>query len=641
MGHDHHHHHHKFNIHKLAIILYFSGLFLFLIGLLPLISSTLFNFPLWLVIVLNIGALLLAGHHVVVEGLLETVTDTIKYRRFKPNIHILMTLGAIGAIIIGDYREAALLILIFAGAHFLEDYADAKSKKEITNLLKITPQNARLLQSDGQTVVIPAAELKIGDHVLVLNGDQVPTDGIIISGSASINEAMITGESIPVEKFAGADVFGGSINGNSTFTMEVLKDSRDTVIAKIIRVVSETKTNISQTATFIKKFEPIYVTVVMLIAPLFYLFGNFILQWGHTLALHRMIILFIGASPCALAVSDIPATLSALSLLAKRGVILKGGAPLSLFASTKAIAFDKTGTLTYGYPEVTDVIYRDDLSADHISKLQSVIVSIETNSNHPLASALIRHFPEVNPEAISVEQQVGQGVSATFAGNTYKIGKPNLFTLTEHDNMLGASLASAGKTVIMFSENDEVVVIFGLVDVAKDSARNGINYFNSQHIATVMVTGDNALTAQAIGSELGISKIYANVLPVEKQTIIQELKHEHGFVSMVGDGINDAPALVEATVGVAMGDGTDVAIDAADAVLVNNDFDKLVLTHKVSRKLRRIVIENIIFAMFVVFVLILTNFFVSIPMAAAVTIHEGSTILVILNGLRLLNYREK
>lgn len=637
----------KLDWHKISLILYFVGLILFLIALLPLIPSVTFISEI-AVMVLNLVALVLAGHHVVSAGLISTVTDSIKHRRFKPNIDVLMALGAVGAVIIGDYRDAALLILIFAGAHFLEDYAEAKSKKEITNLLKITPQNARLLNEDGTTTIVPVNTLKIGDLVMVLNGDQVPTDGLVTKGSAAINESMITGESMPKEKSEGDDVFGGSINGNSVFTMQVTKNSDETVLAKILKVVSETQTNFTKTATFIKKFEPIYVTTILLIAPLFYLLGYYVLGWteivpgnGMNLAFNRMIILFIGASPCALAVSDIPATLSALSLLAKRGVLFKGGAPLSLFADVKAVAFDKTGTLTYGKPKVTNVIFVDNLSAEEKEEALTLLVSMEKQANHPLAHALVDHFSDVKSIEVEVEHAIGSGLSSHHNNRHYHIGKPSLFVHSERCDQTIERFATEGKTVVIFAVDQKPMIVIALQDTPKESAMDGLKYFNNHGIATVMITGDNKLTADAIGAELGISKIYANVLPEEKQDIVKELKNEFGLVAMIGDGINDAPALVEATLGIAMGDGTDVAIDVADGVLVNNDFAKLSLTHAVSQKLKRIVVQNIVFAMGVVLFLIIMNFFFRMPMGLAVAVHEGSTILVILNGLRLLKFSEK
>lgn len=637
----------RLDFHHLSLILYFVGLALFLFALLEFIPAITF-LNATVVMILNLAALVLSGFDVVSAGIISTVTESFKYKRFKPNIHILMALGAIGAVIIGDYRDAALLILIFAGAHFLEECAEAKSKKEITNLLKITPQNARLLSEDGSTTIVPVSSLKIGDNVLVLNGDQVPTDGIIIKGSAAINEAMITGESMPKEKGEGSDIFGGSINGNSTFTMRVTKNSDETVLAKILKVVSETQTNFTKNATFIKKFEPIYVTIVMIIAPLFYLLGYYVLGWteviaanGMNLAFNRMIILFIGASPCALAVSDIPATLSALSLLAKRGVLFKGGAPLSLLADVKAVAFDKTGTLTYGKPAVTDVIFTNNISAKEQEEAILMLVSMEKNANHPLAHALVNHFKDVTPREIEVDHAIGSGLSAKDGANVHLIGKPSIFKLSGMCLETVERLAREGKTVIVYSKNEVPHVIIALLDIAKDSAKDGLAYFNRHNIKTVMITGDNNLTAERIASDLAITKVYANVLPEQKQDIVKELKEEYGLVAMIGDGINDAPALVEATLGIAMGDGTDVAIDVADGVLVNNDFQKLTLTHAISKKLKNIVIQNIVFAMGVVFLLIMMNFFITLPMGVAVAVHEGSTVLVILNGLRLLKFNEK
>ncbi len=637
--HQHHSHTHEHS-HKLPIILYFSGLVLFLVGLgINFFGKDLAGANIW-IIVLNVLSLLLAGHHVLFDGLVETLTDTIKNKRFSPNIHILMVLGAIGALIIGEYIDAALLILIFAGAYFLEDYAAVQSKKEITNLLKLAPTHAKLLQADGTTLVVDVSQLKLGDQVLVSNGDQIPTDGFIVKGLALVNEAMITGESMPREKGEGADVFGGSINGNSVFVMEVSKDASETVIAKIIAVVSQTKTNISKTATFIQKFEPLYVSLVLLLAPLFFLFGHFIIQWEIKDALYRMIIFLIGASPCALAVSDIPATLSALSLLAKRGVIFKGGAPLAQLGDIKAIAFDKTGTLTNGTPEVVDVLYSDSLSSEEVAKLETLIVSIEQKANHPLASALVSHFKSITPFDLEVKQEMGQGITAIFEDSLYTIGKPSLLTLNEETSNKVNEFAASGKTVIAVWKDNTFQALITFLDLVKDSAAEAIAYFEDNNIATIMLTGDNEVTAQAIGHHLNIARVYANVLPSEKQDIMKTLKSEYLSVAMVGDGVNDAPALAEASVGVAMGNGTDVAIEAADAILVKNDFEKLAFTHAVSKKLKRIVIQNIVLSLLVVFFLMVTNFIIEVPMGIAVTVHEGSTILVILNGLRMLYFKK-
>src|SRR5690625_3795344 len=339
-GHDYDHSHEG----KAEVILFFAGLGAFLIALF-VSTGTLKS-------MLYITSLVLSGYHIIIEGFLDTFKQTKKKKKFIPNIHILMTLAAIGAVIIGEYMEAALLILIFGGAHFLEHYAEDKSNKEISNLIKINPTTARRLKEDGKTEEVDVTDLKVGDKLSVLNGDQIPTDGVVISGSSSVDQSSITGESIPVEKKTGDTLYGSTMNGTGTLVMEVTKDSSDTVISKIIEMVSQTQNNISKTAAFIKKIEPIYVTIVLLLTPFFFLLGITLFQWETYDSFYRTMVFLIATSPCALAVTDIPATLSAISNLAKRGVLFKGGSYLSNLSDLTAVAFDKTGTLTVGKPVV-------------------------------------------------------------------------------------------------------------------------------------------------------------------------------------------------------------------------------------------------------------------------------------------------
>ena len=331
-----------------------SAVILFFIGLFAFIAANFFKSD-RISLLLNIIALLAAGYHIIIEGIVDTIRESVETKSFKPNIHLLMTLAAIGALLIKQYSEAAMLILIFAGAHFLEEYAEGKSKKEITKLLKLNPTRARLLKEDGSQEEVDVTSLQVGDRLRVLNGDQVPTDGIILNGETSIDQSAITGESIPVEKKQGDNVFGSTMNGSGSFTMEVTKDSKDTVFAKILEMVSQTQSNISKTAALIKKIEPVYVTVVMVLAPVFYLLGRSVFIWDAEDSFYRTMVFLIAASPCALAATDIPATLSAISNLAKNGVLFKGGSYLSNLSDLGAIAFDKTGTLTEGRPVVTDI----------------------------------------------------------------------------------------------------------------------------------------------------------------------------------------------------------------------------------------------------------------------------------------------
>lgn len=606
---------------KLSVILFF-------IGLASYIYALVFNAS----PIFHILALVLSGYHIIVEGIMDTITETIKAKRFKPNVHLLMTIAAIGALFIQEYSEAALLILIFAGAHYLEDYAENKSKREITSLLEMNPTTARRIMENGELEEVSVNDLVIGDTLRVLNGDQVPTDGIVLEGKSSIDQSAITGESIPVEVLDGSIIFGGTINGTGVFTMEVTKDSSDTVFAKIIDLVSQTQSNISQTAAFIKRLEPVYVTIALLLAPVFYLLGLYVFNWGSDLSFYRTMVFLIGVSPCALAATDIPATLSAISNLAKAGILFKGGSYLSNFSEIEAIAFDKTGTLTEGKPVVTDTIF-----TDNEAEYSQIILSMEHGSNHPLATAIITHFEDLEVLDVEVENIIGVGLTSSINNKSYKIGKPS-----SHENV-SANLVNLknqyeheGKTVVYFSEDNKVVGLLAIQDIPKESAKDALQYFKQEGIETVMITGDATITGEAIGSQLGVDKVYADVLPEDKSEVIDSLQRQHGMVSMVGDGVNDAPALVKSDIGFAMGSGTDIAIDAADAVLMVNDLEKITFTHKVSKRLRKIVIQNIVFAMLVVVFLVVINIMGQVDMSGAVLIHEGSTLLVIFNGLRML-----
>lgn len=548
-----------------------------------------------------------------------------------------MILAALGAMIIGSFEEAALLILIFAGAHFLEDYAEGKSKREITNLLKMNPTEARKILADETIQVVDVSELKVGDKVQVLNGGQVPTDGKILSGSTSIDESSINGESIPKEKNTGDDVFGSTINGQGTFVMEVSKDSKDTVFAKILQLVDQSQSNLSKTATKIKLFEPKYVRLILLLFPLVILSGRFLFNWSWDTTFYRSIVFLISASPCALAASAVPATLSAISNLAKNGVLFKGGSFLANLSELKAIAFDKTGTLTQGKPVVTNQFFIDDVNE---SDILDVIVSMEKESNHPLAEAIVQHYQDQKKLTIDVNNEIGKGLVAFYKGSKYQIAKPSEFTevpLVIEQKI--EDLAKQGNTIVLIAKNNEVVGLLALMDIPNDNAKESINYFINQNVHTTMITGDTELTGNAIGKDLGIDEVVANILPEDKANIIKKQKTKYGLTAMVGDGVNDAPALVNADVGVAMGEGTDVAIDVADVVLMKNNISKLTYAHKVSKYMNKVIWQNIVFSMFIVVMLITLNFIGEMNIGISVLAHEGSTVLVILNGLRLLAKR--
>ena len=618
-----HHHHHG----KQPVILYVVGLVLYFIALLSPLPESLSN-------LLMLSAMVVAGYQVIFEGIGETITESIRLKKFWPNVHILMTLAAIGAVFLGDYDEGALLILIFSGAHFLEEYAEGRSKREITALLKMNPTKARLRQENGEYAMVEVETLKIGDQLKVLPGDQVPTDGVILEGSSTLNESSINGESMPQEKNVGAEVYGSTINGQGTFTMTVTKVASDTIFAKILTLVNQSQSRLSPTATKIKQIEPLYVKTVIAIVPLFILSGIVIFQWGWYPSFYRGMVLMISASPCALAASAIPASLSGISNLAKRGVLFKGGSYLANLADVQAVAFDKTGTLTQGNPAVTDVYFIDETKASDWTK---IIVSMENSANHPLAKAMLRHFDQVSPIALDVQNDIGKGLKTIYEGKEYKIGKQDFFANTASELLVQTErLTKQGKNVVFFGENDHVVGYLAMMDLPQPTASSVIDYLNTQGIQTVMITGDATLTGQAVGDLLGISQVKGNVLPEQKSTIITELQQQYGKTVMLGDGINDAPALVQADIGFAMGDGTDVAIDVADAVIMKNDLTRFQYAHQVSKKLDRIVWQNVIFSMLIVALLVAFNFFGKIEIGLGVFVHEGSTLVVILNGLRLL-----
>lgn len=627
--HDHEHEHghsHDHDHGKMPVILFFVGLAAFLLALF-LDEGILQNG-------MYVLAMLMSGYHIIEEGISDTIASTKAKGKFTPNVHVLMTLAALGASLIGDFEEGALLIVIFASAHFLEDYAEGKSRREITNLMKMNPTEARLIQEDGSTKTVEVTSLAIGDHLQVLNGDQIPTDGIILTGYSAIDESSINGESIPREKSVGDDVFGSTINGNGTFTMEVTKDSRDTLFAKILQLVNQSQSNLTKTGTKIQQLEPIYVKSVLLMVPIFIVVMPFIMGWNWYESFYRGMVFLTVASPCALAASAVSATLSAISNLAKKGVLFKGGSYLSNLADVQAVAFDKTGTLTAGKPQVTDYFFIDTTQEQYVV---DIIVAMEKTANHPLANAILAKFKCQTELSLEVENEIGKGLVSRIDNRVYRIGKPESFSdVSQTMRDLNHRYSDEGKTVVYISEDEHVVGLIAMMDVPNEHAKGVISYLKSQQIHTTMITGDSEKTGQAIGRQLGMDEIIGNVLPENKSAIVADQQAKFGVVAMLGDGVNDAPALVNADIGIAMGDGTDVAMDVADAVLMNNDLTKLSYAHKIAKRLDKVVWQNIYFSMAVVVFLVILNIFGKMNLPIGILVHEGSTLVVIFNGLRLL-----
>jgi Zn2+/Cd2+-exporting ATPase len=561
------------------------------------------------------------------------------YENKELNVEMLMIFAAVGSAIIGYWTEGAVLIFIFAVSGGLETYTMNKSHKEISSLMELQPEEA-LLITDGTETKIAVSELQLGDHILIKPGERVPSDGKIIKGQTNIDEAAITGESMPVSKGSNDEIFAGTVNLTGSITVEVTKSSSDTLFQKIIQLVQSAQSEKSPSQQFIERFEGTYVKVVLTVVVLMFFIPHFLLGWSWHESFYRAMILLVVASPCALVASIMPATLSAISNGAKHGILVKGGVHLENLGHLEAIAFDKTGTLTKGKPEVTDVIVKDDLNKED---LLWKAASIESHSNHPLAQAIVNYVKgELKKDLISpdsLEDVSGWGVKARIHGEDWKIGKADFVGKEFAETFAGGvakDIASVGNTLVYVQINGELSGMIALRDVVREETKIAIDRLRKDGIHTVMLTGDSEKTARAIAKESHVDQFFAECLPEKKVEQLKELKMKYKTVAMVGDGINDAPALAIANVGIAMGEGTDVALDTADIVLMKNDLPRIAEAILLSQRMNKIIKQNVVFSIAVIMLLISSNFFQILDLPFGVIGHEGSTILVILNSLRLL-----
>ncbi|MEH7335880.1 heavy metal translocating P-type ATPase [Neobacillus drentensis] len=561
------------------------------------------------------------------------------YENKELNVEMLMIFAAIGSAMIGYWTEGAILIFIFAVSGALETYTMNKSHKEISSLMELQPEEA-LLFTDDDEVRVPVSQLRVGDHILIKPGERVPSDGIIIKGQTNIDEAAITGESLPVSKGNQEEVFAGTVNMTGAITVQVTKASHDTLFQKIIQLVQSAQSEKSPSQLFIERFEGTYVKVVLAVVLAMFFLPHFALGWSWHESFYRAMILLVVASPCALVASIMPATLSAISNGAKHGILVKGGVHLENLSHLEAIAFDKTGTLTKGKPEVTEVIVKEGLDAE---TLLLKAASIENHSNHPLAQAIVKYAKQnlktdlFHPN--SLEDVPGWGVKAEINGEQWKIGKAAFVGKERVDHFADGKakeLASLGNTLVFIEINGDLSAMIALKDVVRKETKLAIDHLKKQGIRTVMLTGDSEKTARAIASESHVDEFYSECLPEEKVEQLKQLKTKYKTVAMVGDGINDAPALAIANVGIAMGEGTDVALETADIVLMKNDLPRISEAILLSKRMNKIIKQNVVFSITVIMLLISSNFFQVLDLPYGVIGHEGSTILVILNSLRLL-----
>lgn len=568
----------------------------------------------------------------------EGILDTIETK--KLNVEILMILAALGSALIGYWTEGAILIFIFSLSGALETYTMNKSHKEISALMDLQPEEATLLEANGQERRVGVSELKIGDQILIKAGERVPSDGKIIKGHTNLDEAAITGESIPVSKTINDEVFAGTVNLRGTLIVELTKTQEETLFNKIILLVQSAQSVKSPSQQFIEKFEGRYVNVVLIGVLLMMFVPHYLLHWDWKETIYRAMVLLVVASPCALAASVMPATLSAISNGARHGILFKGGVHLENLGHLKAIALDKTGTLTKGKPEVVDVLYREDYTME---TFLLHVASVEKYSNHPLAQSIVDYASKhsildlIKPE--TSEDISGFGAKASIAGVDWKVGKADFVGAEEaraFQNGIAETLASEGKTMVFASDQQGLVGLITLKDVIRQETIDAIDKLKSIGVQIYMLTGDSQATAKAIAAESHINGFVAECLPETKVDEIKKLQDQYVTVAMVGDGINDAPALATASIGIAMGEGSDVALETADVVLMKNNLSLIADAVLLSKKMNKIVKQNVFFSISVIILLVCSNFLQLLNLPYGVIGHEGSTILVILNGLRLL-----
>lgn len=555
----------------------------------------------------------------------EAAVSTIEEKAL--NVDLLMVLAAIGAMLIGFESEGAVLLFIFALSENLEDYAYGKSTASIEELMSQVPLTAQKLTSSGEVVKVATEDLVLGDIVVVSKGDQIPIDGKI-DRQGQVNEAALTGESLPVTREAGEEVFAGTINEGNAFHLKVSKLANETVFSNIIRMVEEAQGRPSRVSSTIDKIESKYVIGVLIAVPIFIGLLYFVADLSFQESFYRGMVFLTVASPCALVASATPATLSAISNGARNGILTKGGAAFEALSNMTHLFTDKTGTLTYGEFSVVDYQVSDDILAE--------VVYMEQQSNHPIADAIVSHFSETSFDSVDKTESVKEIAGKGLAKGDMMVGKPSAFE-NYKDPYNIRQYQSTEHTSVFVGHNQEIVGYFTLADEVRPTAKIAVDGFKEDQVDVEILSGDSPDTTAHVANELGIDRYFGGLLPEDKIKFIEKAAAEdNSMIGMIGDGINDAPALATADIGIAMGSGSSVAMESSDIVIVKNDLAKLFDAFKLSHKLGRIIKQNIVFAVGVIITLVILNFFGLISLPIAVVCHEGSTILVILNGLRLL-----
>jgi Cd2+/Zn2+-exporting ATPase len=568
-------------------------------------------------------------------------------RRLRPDMNLLMVIAVAGAVAIDEWLEAATVAFLFALSNLLESWSVGRARRAIESLLSVAPEHVRVRQADGGEAELAPDRVNVGAKFIVRPGERIPLDGRVVLGESSVNQAPITGESKPADKAPGDAVFAGSINGDGALEIESTAAATDTVLARIIRLVEEAQSRRSTAEQWVERFARVYVPVVLAcaIAAFVLLPLVFGLSWRDSA--YRALVLLVIACPCALVISTPVSIVAGLTAAARRGVLVKGGAYLEVPARLQAIAFDKTGTLTRGRPAVVDVV---PLGEHDERELLERAAAMEARSDHPLAVAILDYAAAkgVQPAPVDDLRLVqGKGATATFDGRPFWIGSHKYLEEREQEtpdiHARLEALSSAGRSVVVVGNDRHVCGFLTLADAIRPEAKEALDNLRSAGVRRlVMLTGDNKPTGESLAKVVGVDEVYAELLPQDKVAEVERLVRQYKTVAMVGDGINDAPALASATVGIAMGAaGSDAALETADIALLGDELSPLAWLVRHSRRTLAIIRQNVAFSLGVKLIFFLLTFVGWSSLWTAIAADTGASLLVVFNGLRLLHDRPR
>jgi Cd2+/Zn2+-exporting ATPase len=563
-------------------------------------------------------------------------------RRLRPDMNLLMMIAVLGAVAIGEWFEAATVSFLFAVSLALESWSVGRARRAVAALMTLAPPTARRRRTDGGEQEIPPSEVSVGDVFVVKPGERIPLDGRVVAGSSGVNQAPITGESLPVAKTTGDAVFAGSINGDGALDIECTRPAGDTTLAHIVRMVGEAQSRRAPSEQWVERFARVYTPAVMALALLTLLAPPLLLGGAWSDWLYRALVLLVIGCPCALVISTPVSVVAALAAAAHQGVLVKGGLYVEIAGRLKAIALDKTGTLTEGQPRVVDVIPMG--GHDEVGLL-GIVAALESRSEHPLAKAILAYAGErgIAPEpAEEFRTLQGKGASARIGGHAYWLGSHRYLEErgeeTPDVHVRLAAMAGAGRTVVVVGDESHVCGLIAVADRVRPAAAAAVQAMRRQGIEHIaMLTGDNRDTAKAIARETGVDEIHAELLPAEKVRVVEDLVSRYATVAMIGDGVNDAPAMAQATLGIAMGAaGSDAAIETADVALMSDDLSKVSWLIGHSRRALSVIRQNIALSLSVKALFVVLTFAGHASLWAAIAADMGASLLVIANGLRLL-----